>query len=248
MADPLDGILKSPFAEQVAFFLAKLANLVPTEAWDDLWKSQHDRAFMVAGAMKAELLADLFGEVLTAIKDGQGIESFRKNFDKIVEKHGWSYTGERNWRTRVIYQTNMSTSYSAGREAQIVAGGFPFAMYKHSDSVVHPRPLHLSWDGLVLPVNHPFRKTHATPNGWGCECRWIGIRNESMARRLGGRWGDNPPEGWDAIDPKTGEQVGIDKGWGYQPGATSDVVQWIEGNLDKLPPEIAAWLEKDVRK
>lgn len=221
MADPvLDLVLKTPFQEQVAFFRAKLGNLVPTERWDDLWKSQHDRAFMVAGAAKADLLADLYRAVEKSIREGKSIQWFRQNFDQIVAKHGWSYTGERNWRTRVIYQTNLSTSYAAGREAQIAAGGFPFKMYKHSDSVMHPRPLHLSWDGLTLPVDHPFWATHSAPNGWGCKCRIVGIRNEAMARRLGGKWGQEPPEGWDAIDPETGEQVGIDKGWGYQPGAT----------------------------
>jgi len=139
MADPLDGILKQPFSEQVAFFLAKLGNLVPTEAWDDLWKAEHDQAFMVAGATKAELLADLFGEVLAAIQNGEGIEAFRANFDQIVAKHGWSYTGERNWRTRVIYQTNVSTSYAAGRLAQLKAGKFPYWMYVHNDSVLYPQ-------------------------------------------------------------------------------------------------------------
>ena len=30
------------------------------------------------------------------------------------------------------------------------------------------RPQHLEWDGLVLPVDHPFWQTHGSPNelGW----------------------------------------------------------------------------------
>ena len=42
---------------QLAFFRQKLG--LPTARWDDLMKSAHDRAFVVAGAMKADLLADL---------------------------------------------------------------------------------------------------------------------------------------------------------------------------------------------
>ena len=223
MPDPLALVLKKPFAEQVAFFRQKLGNLVPTERWTDLWKAQHDTAFMVAGAMKADLLADLAGAVDRSIAEGKSIVAFRKDFDAIVARHGWAYRGERNWRTRVIYQTNISTSYAAGREAQIAAAGFPYKLYKHSDSVLHPRPLHVSWDGLVLPVNHPFWATHTPPNGWGCKCRVIGIRDEAAARRLGGRWGDAPPAEWQEIDAKTGEPVGVDKGWGYRPGTTVDV-------------------------
>ena len=65
-----------PFQEQLAFFRAKL-NL-PSERWDDVWQSAHDRAFVVAGAMKADLLTDLRGAVDKVIADGIGIEAFRQ--------------------------------------------------------------------------------------------------------------------------------------------------------------------------
>ncbi len=245
MADPsISAVFKRPFAEQLAFFRAKMGNLLPSQRWDDVWKSAHDTGFMVAGATKADLLADFAGAVEKAIATGTSLGEFRKDFDNIVAKHGWSYTGERNWRSRVIYQTNISTSYAAGREAQITAADFPFKMYKHSDSVMHPRPLHQSWDGLTLPVDHPFWTTHSAPNGWGCKCRIIGIRNQAAARRLGGKWGQEPPAGWDDIDAKTGEPVGIDKGWGYQPGASVLPVQkQIKDKAEKLPEQLGAALK-----
>ena len=43
----------------------------------------------------------------------------------------------------------------------------------------------------------------------------------------------DPPQGWNAIDPKTGAPVGIDKGFDYAPGAT-----W-HPNLDKYPFDLA---------
>lgn len=214
------AVFKQPFAEQAAFFRNKMGNLIPTAKWTDVQKSGHDTGFMVAGAAKADLLADFAASVDRSITEGKSLGAFQKDFDHIVKKHGWVHTGGRDWRSRVIYQTNVSTAYAAGREAQIEAAGFGYKMYKHSDSAAHPRPYHLSWDGLVLPVDHPFWATHTAPNGWGCKCRIIGIRNEAAAKRLGGRVGDNPPADWDTIDPKTGEQLGIDKGWGYRPGAT----------------------------
>lgn len=163
---------KLPFDEQIRFFRSKLGNLIPTERWTDVWKSQHDRGFMVAGAAKADLLADLARAVDGAIAEGKSIGWFRQQFDEIVGRHGWAYTGERNWRTRVIYQTNLSTSYAAGRLAQLRDPELqklkPYWMYKHNDSVLHPRPLHQSWDGLTLPADHPWFKAHYPPNGWGC--------------------------------------------------------------------------------
>ena len=82
MAD-FTGAFNKPFAEQVAAFRARLGNLVPTAAWDDLWQDAHDRAFMVAGAMKADLLADLASAVDKAISEGVGIEAFRRDFPRL---------------------------------------------------------------------------------------------------------------------------------------------------------------------
>lgn len=164
----IEAVFKQPFDEQVAFFRGKLGNLIPTETWTDVWQSAHDTGFMVAGAAKADLLADLAAAVDSAISEGTGIQAFRKNFDAIVEKHGWSYRGEYNWRTRTIYRTNMATSYSAGRLVQLKEGGFEYWMYRHSDSVARPRPLHVSWNGLTLPADDGWWDSHYPPNGWSC--------------------------------------------------------------------------------
>ena len=32
------------------------------------------------------------------------------------------------------------------------------------------REQHKAWDGLILPLNHSFWKTHLPPNDWGCRC------------------------------------------------------------------------------
>jgi hypothetical protein len=39
-----------------------------------------------------------------AITGGTTLEDFRKDFDRIVAKHGWDYNGGRNWRSKVIYE------------------------------------------------------------------------------------------------------------------------------------------------
>ena len=226
-ADPqLAFVFRRPFAEQVAFFRGKLGNLVPTARWDDIWKSAHDRAFMVAGAAKADLLADLADAVDKAIAEGETLDAFRRRFAAIVEKHGWhGWTGEetaagRAWRTRIIYQTNLATSYAAGRLAQLRDAGFRYWIYRHTPNE-HPRLQHLAWDGLTLPADHPFWQTHYPPSGWGCRCRAVGADGPESAKLLGGKPGyTEPPAGWDAIDPKTGEPPGIDKGWGYMPGGS----------------------------
>lgn len=240
----IEAVFKQPFAEQVAFFRGKLGNLIPTEIWTDVWQSAHDTGFMVAGAAKADLLADLAAAVESAISEGTGIQAFRKSFDAIVEKHGWSYRGEYNWRTRTIYRTNMATSYSAGRMVQLKEGGFEYWMYRHSDSVARPRPLHVSWNGLTLPADDGWWDSHYPPNGWGCQCYVIGARDDRAAQRMGGRISVAPDDG----TTPDGRPNGIDKGWDYKPGATTvdQVRKTLSEKLPALPGALSDGLKKDL--
>lgn len=249
----VSGILKRPFAEQVAAFRLRLRELVPTRVWTDLPGPGHDRAFVVAGAMKAELLADLARAVERAIGEGGTLEDFRRDFRAIVERHGWhGWTGEGTqageaWRTRVIYRTNMATTYAAGRRAQLIEGGFAFWVYRHGGSR-DPRPEHLAWDGLTLPADHPFWATHSPPNGWGCSCYVVGARSERGARRLGGDPDRDPPDGWDRTDPRSGAPVGIDRGWAHAPGAGVDAEMraWAGRTAAGLPEPLAEAFRADL--
>ena len=240
-----------PFQEQVDFFRQKL-NL-PTEVWNDIWQEAHDRAFVVAGAMKADLLDDLRQAVDKAISQGTSLETFRKDFTAIVGKHGWQgWTGEGTpggfaWRTRVIYETNLRSSYHVGRWQQLNDPAFqklmPYWEYVHNESVLNPRPLHLAWNHLTLPATHPFWKTHFTPNGWGCRCRIVArMRPLDNAITI-------PPSDWQRIDEKTGAPIGIDKGWAYAPGANvkGELEQLVKTKADSLPAQLAKDFTDDMQ-
>lgn len=236
----------TPFAEQLDFFRRKL-NL-PSERWDDIVKSAHDRAFIVAGAGTADLVNDLRQAIEKRIEDGGGLAAFRKEFREIVQRNGWTgWTGEGSkageaWRTKIIYQTNMATSYAAGRYKQLMEPAFralrPFWRYMHNDSVMHPRPLHQLWGNIRLTLrwDHPFWKKFFPPNGWGCQC-WV-IAVEAPVE------GDatEPPDGWDTIDPKTGAPFGIDKGFDYAPGASANrlMQDFIDNKLINLDAPVGA--------
>ncbi|MDD3610461.1 MAG: phage minor head protein [Halothiobacillaceae bacterium] len=254
-APEVQAILRQPFAEQVAFFRSKLGALLPTARWDDLWQAEHDRAFMVAGAAQADLLADLATAVDQAIAGGETLEGFRKRFAEIVERHGWhGWTGEataagRAWRTRVIFETNLITSYAAGRYTQLREGGYAWWIYKHSDFVARPRPHHVALDGITRAPDDPFWQVHYPPNGWGCRCRVVGARGAAAIRRLGGDPEKPLPDWVGRVDPKTQAPVGIDPGFAYAPGASvSDTVrelakktvQWdyalAKAYMDSVPP------------
>jgi uncharacterized protein with gpF-like domain len=98
-----------PFDEALKFFKGKEAN-IPTSSWLDVMNEEHDHAFMVAGAAKADLLKDMRDAVTKAMEDGKSLDWFQGQFDEIVAKHGWEYKGTPSWRARVILETNISTS------------------------------------------------------------------------------------------------------------------------------------------
>lgn len=244
---------RKPFAEQVAALRIRLSNLIPTERWTDVWQSAHDRGFMVAGAAKADLLADLAGAVDKAVSQGTTLDQFRKDFREIVSRHGWTgWTGEGSargeaWRTRVIYQTNMRTSYMSGRHAQLLAGNYKWWVYRHSGAE-HPRLHHLALDGIALPPDHPFWKTHFPPNGWGCGCEVYGAHTLAGIRRVGGDPNKQLPEGWDKRDP-AGNLPAISKGWDYAPGATvADAINALTDKLPGMPAKIGAAFGATIRK
>lgn len=246
MVEPLAATFRRPFYEAVAALELRLANPVATSRHDDLVRSQHDRSLMIAGATKADLLTDFGAALRKARAEGTGLEEFARDWRQIVEKHGWhGWTGEGTkkgeaWRIRIVFETNMRTSYMAGRLAQLRDGKYPYWVYKHGGSV-EPRLQHLGWDGLVLPSDHPFWVTHFPPNGWGCSCEVFGALSLDHARRKGGDPTKTLAPGWDVADPRTGAPPGIDKNWDYAPGSTvSDTVSFAARKIAALPPEIGA--------
>lgn len=250
----LRATFRRPFPEQVAAWLLRLANPVPTSRWDDISRDAHNAQFMVAGAIKADLLDDLGRAVSKVIIEGVTFEEFKRDFRALVTKNGWhGWTGEgtakgEEWRMRVIYNTNVRQSYMAGRLAQLIDGDYPFWIYLHGGSV-EPRLQHLAWNGIALPPNHPFWIKNLPPNGWGCSCLVEGARSESGIRRMGGDPNKVLPEGWDQINPRTGTPAGIDKGWDYAPGmTTAATVLALKDKLDKLPEQLSTDLIQDWLK
>lgn len=217
-----------PFREQVAFFERKVN--VPSTRWDDIRLGDHAHGFMVAGATRAALLDDFRNAILRAIKEGRGFADWQRDFESIVAKHGWSgWTGEgsaagRAWRAKVIYQTNIRQSYNAGRYAQLTRPEMlavrPWWEYRHGERGYskNPRPIHQSWNGLVLHYSDPWWKTHYPMNGWGCNC---GVRahGEADLKRLGLKKGTAPGGGLEGVDP--GFEYNVGEAARSLPAATS---------------------------
>lgn len=183
--------------EAIALYRDKLH--MPTRMWTDIWEQMHARAFVVAGAQSDALIADFYDAIMDALNGGT-LASFQKDFDRIVAKHGWNYRGTRNWRSRVIFETNLRMAYSAGRWAQIqrVKRLRPYIRYVHVDPQLtqkNSRPDHAALHNLVLPVDDPFWDHYFPPNGWGCRCS-VQSLSERDLKRYGLTVSESPTIEW----------------------------------------------------
>ena len=256
------------FQEAIDFLRGKLN--IPSDSWDSMLGEVHAKAFTVAGATKSDLLADFRQAVDDAISNGQSIGNFRKSFNEIVQKHGWTYKGTPGWRSRVIYDTNMRTAHMAGRWQQIqrTKERRPYLQYLTAGDE-RVRPEHRRWSKYVLLINDPWWDTHYPPNGWGCRCT-VRTLSLTQVRRMGLEIITAPDlELNDIINTNTGEvfkdvPIGIDPGWDYNVGKSwlgpgisfgqklpklpkqmrTAALNDAAGRLDDLTSEYTDWVEK----
>lgn len=249
---------KFSFEEQIHYFEKKL-NL-PTNSYLDVLGDEHDYFFMVAGANRNEVLVSLREAVDKAIANGGTLEAFRKDFDKTVEKTGWQYKGGRNWRTRIIYDTNVYGAYNRGRLKQHLdlADVMPYWEYKHNDNS-HPRPEHIALDGTIRPASDPFWKYYYPIKAYGCHCTVI-AHDEDDLRAMGREV--SPPVEIEYQEKMVGIRSGnpsivkVPKGYdvGFQPhnfdkltaGRNADIDKVLFQKLTTADPKFASLLMKDV--
>lgn len=187
--------------------------------WDDFIAPVHAHSFTIAGAPTIEFLADMQNALVKAIDQGTSLGTFRKDFDATVKKFGWPYNGERGWRTRVIYQTNMRSAAQAAKWQVIQKNKdiAPYLEYIHNPNR-NPRQQHLAWDGLILHVDDAFWLRAYPINAFGCHCS---VRQHSAAslKRMGKEVSDSYSfKTHDVVNKATGQvyhnlPVGVDPGF-----------------------------------
>ena len=237
-------------ADALKFFRAK--GLKTSFAWQDMWQQEHDAQFTVAKMMNVDLLRDVKAAVDKSIADGQTFQQFKKELKPRLVDAGWwgkaemtdPLTGEVKTvqlgsvrRLRTIFRVNMQTAYAAGAEQQMQEqkAEAPYAMYDALDDG-RTRPQHKAWDGIVLPLDHPWWATHTPPNDWGCRCGKIQLSKrqvEAMGKSVSDEAPPSPTREY--TNPRTGEisrvPVGIGPGWAYNPGESR--LQHLQEQLDE---------------
>jgi len=133
--------------------------------------------------------------------------------------------------------------------------GLPYILYVRT-AASDPRPEHLRWVGIILPIDDPFWRTHFPPNGWNCQCSVRQITNRERDRLLEDpqNYTEDPPD----LGPlrvfknkRTGElseiPAGIDPGWHTNSGLARahTLTKALEDRLISSGPDIA---RKQIRR
>ena len=234
MAEP--EFLNLPPVEAVEHFRAK--GYVFGFDWRDVDAAMHARAFTVAKAMRQDILEDIREAVDEAIAEGATFRQFQQRLEPVLRKKGWwgrrdmadPLTGEVRSvqlgsarRLRIIFDTNLRTSYAYGRWERIqrLRQAMPYLRYV-SVLDARTRPEHAAWHGTVLPVDHPFWETHYPPNGWNCRCTVMQLSQRDLERY---GWEVSPDPAIQTApwhNERTGEIVqvprGIDPGFQHNVG------------------------------
>jgi SPP1 gp7 family putative phage head morphogenesis protein len=218
--------------------------LQPSFRWQDVWQEEHTRQLAVAGVQRLDVLQVFQDGLAAKFKAGTNLADFAKEVRPQLQAAGWwgdvettdPLTGETritrfdNRRLQLIYDVNVRQSYAAGQWARIERNKarMPFVIYRTMDDT-RVRPEHAAWNNLVLPVDHPFWKTHFPPCGWRCRCKAFAIDQAGIDRlKAAGKTlqFEAPPEQLVSfVNPRTGEVAavpkGIDPGFAYNPGMAS---------------------------
>lgn len=261
MARPTTAIKPLPFREAVEYFDRRAANLMPTDRWTDMWQEEHSTAFTVARSAGYDILGDIAGELRKAIADGGDFKTFAANLKPTLQRKGWWGVVQREdgevvqlgslQRLRTIYDVNLRVSFAAGawERAQRTKRALPYIVYEGIDDD-RQRPIHHSWMGTCLPIDHQWWDTHWAPCGWRCRC-WNRQVSRLEAREIGIT--EHPPSGPPKrfFNPSTGAYVevphGIDPGFGYNVGKAAlegktagHVAKVMADKLAASPPRVAA--------
>ncbi|MBI1246151.1 MAG: hypothetical protein GC202_14210 [Alphaproteobacteria bacterium] len=240
--------------EAIRALEARGIRLDPTFHWQEAYGSDHAAMFTVAKSAGYQILSDVYEALLKALSEGQTFAQFAKEITPILQAKGWwgqamatdPLTGlpmtvqlGSPRRLRLIFDANMRVSYASGHWHSFETNKElrPYLRYVHLEGQEHPRHQHHLWHNTVLPVDHPWWNTHATPNGWNCHCTIQSLNARDVARLQAEgeqlKFEAPPVEMVPWLNKATGQEQlvpkGIDPGWDHNPG--KDGWQSVIANL-----------------
>ncbi len=179
--------------------------VLPAEFYGRLQGQARAAAFTVSKLSQVEQIAAVRRSLERDLAGGGDFEAWR---ERMLADPRFAHLSPAHLET--VYRTNLQAHHATGRAASILANekARPYLMYSAIlDTRV--RPEHAALHGTILPVGHPFWRTHFPPLGFNCRCQVIALSKRQAEARIAaakarGKVVDVAPEG-----------EFFDDGWGY---------------------------------
>lgn len=221
----------------------------------DHFREEHARDFVVAKAMRDDVLTAIREEVDRLLAEGKTVQQASADLAPRLKELGWwgrsiqtdPLTGETQEvqlgsmrRLRTIFDTNMRTAHAAGHWASIqrTKRALPYLEYVQIERPTK-RHDHARFHGKIWHVDDPIWRRIYPPNGYLCGCT-VHQLTEGQLRREGKTV--SPPldleeEPW--TNKRTGESfmvpAGVNPGFDGNPGAA-----WLDlgQDWDRMTPDL----------
>ena len=176
--------------------------MLPEVYYGELQGIARATSFSVAGLASLDQLQGVLDSLAEALGQGETMDEWKKRAPLTLPAH----------RLENVFRTNLQGAYARERCEHIARhkDRRPYLLYSAvNDS--RTRPAHAAMHGTLLPVDHPWWKTHTPPNGYQCRCTVISLTEAQAQARGGVKYppaGADPDPGWDYSPCEAGEGVG----------------------------------------
>lgn len=164
--------------------------VTPSQDWYEVLDDAHQRAFVVAQMANKDMLNDVKLALSEALTNGLTIDQFQELLTPLLQRKGWwgkDASGVQlgsPYRLNTIYQTNMQTSYMAGRLSEMQAAVDTHPYWRYVAILDNrTRPTHRVLNGKVMPADDPAWRAIVPPNGFGCRCTISPMLAKTVERR-----------------------------------------------------------------
>jgi hypothetical protein len=212
--------------------------------WNDIGSEEHARSFAVARTAGQDIIGDLYSAFQATVADGGTEVDFERLVMPTLKAKGWLPDASEDHvanRVRLIYDTNLRLARASGRWTRYQASraALPYlrGVTGRDERVRHPPKSpdsdHRAWEGIVLPVDHPFWRRWWTPLGFRCRCNIIQMSRSQLARAgLGVTSEDDLAE----REARLGTPIFAAPGAGIMPQLASMAEQSNEDMVPGSPP------------
>lgn len=238
--------------------------------WHEVEARAHATAFTVAGILRQDILQDVRAGLQDSLDNGLTLEQFRRQMTQKLTQKGWladkaKLVADEDGvlegkqltprRLRTIFETNMQSSYGAGRYAQQMENAADRPYWTRVAVMdLRTRPAHAALNGLTARYDDPIWQFAYPPDGWGCRCRVRARSQSDIDGKSISVWSseghlETVQQAWGPQDTRevqafryNGQLYTPDAGFGHNPGQG-----WLAGLGQRLmdrsataPPKMAA--------